>query len=76
VTRTAHVSPAQHRVLVNLLTDGPDNAEIAARLHVTEGTVRSHMTALRRAFDVTTKAGIVCAFYRGTVKVCVIGEEW
>lgn len=58
------VSPAETRVLV-LLAEGLSNAEIAARLYLSETTVKTHVRRLGAKLGANGRAaGIVGAAYR------------
>ncbi|NJS36583.1 MAG: response regulator transcription factor [Brachymonas sp.] len=66
---TGELSPRQLDVL-NLLCEGLSNKAIANRLIVSENTVRTHMVALLRFFDVATRTEAVVAAQRlGVVKM-------
>lgn len=58
--RIADLSPAQHKVLL-ALADGHSNKQIAHDLHVTEATVKAHLTAVFRKLGVTNRAQALLA---------------
>ncbi|WP_236554609.1 response regulator transcription factor [Novosphingobium sp. 9U] len=58
--RMAQLSPARRRVLF-ALADGRANKQIAHDLHVSEATVKAHLTAIFRQLGVTNRAQAVLA---------------
>lgn len=53
------LTPTQHAVLDELCRDGADDADIARRLHMSAWTVKTHMSAIRKALNVTNRAAVV-----------------
>ena len=49
-----HLTPREGEVL-GLLTGGNTNREIAKKLHVTEGTVKAHLSSLYRKLGVSNR---------------------
>ena len=63
------LSPRELEVL-QLLVDGLGNKQIATRLYVAEGTVKTHIVAILRKLDVTDRTqAVVCALKRGIVRL-------
>ena len=54
------LSPRQERVLAHLV-NGLTNREIAAALHVSEETIKTHMSSILRYFDVQNRTQAVVA---------------
>lgn len=67
--RAVTLTPTQHKVLTELVRDGATNATIAARLHVTEDTVKSHVKNLLLAIGVDNRTAAVVAVLRRHVLV-------
>ena len=65
-TRQAGRSPRQEQVLL-LLGDGLGLGEIAARLGISEWTVRTYRDEARRRLDARTTAQAVAIVVRGSV---------
>jgi len=62
------LTPGQVRVL-ELLTQGKTNRQIADLLGVTEGTVKIHVSAIFKAMNVTNRSQALLAAARPRVKV-------
>ena len=45
--------------MLGLVVLGLSNADVAAKLHITEATVKSHLTACFRKLDVRTRSAAV-----------------
>jgi DNA-binding CsgD family transcriptional regulator len=60
----ARVSPRQYEIL-NLISLGFGDKEIAAQLGVSAHTVRSHLTRLFREHRLHSRAALVAAWIRG-----------
>ena len=50
---------ARHRELLHLLAAGPANAQIARRLGISEGTVRTHLENIYRLLQVSSRTAAV-----------------
>lgn len=72
--RVACISRSQAAVLAELLRDGASNRDIAARLHVTENTVKSHMQRVAKALGVQGRSAIAVACLRRQVIVRVVTQ--
>ncbi|CCH78533.1 Transcriptional regulatory protein liaR [Nostocoides japonicum T1-X7] len=60
--RRPDVSPtARELEVLRLVAEGLSNAEVAARLHVTEPTVKSHLVHVYTRLGVTSRTGAVAA---------------
>jgi DNA-binding CsgD family transcriptional regulator len=60
--RNRHPVPhltARQQVLLRLVADGNTNSQIARRLAITEGTVRTHLENIYRKLDVSSRAAAV-----------------
>ena len=44
--------------------EGLDNKEIAARLYLSEGTVRNHISAILQKLDLKNRTQLVVRYYR------------
>ncbi|WP_192772564.1 response regulator transcription factor [Plantactinospora soyae] len=44
--------------IVSLVADGLTNPEIGAELHITTGTVKTHLTSIQRKLKVRNRVGI------------------
>ena len=67
--RRVVVTRAELAVLHQLLRDGASNATIGARLHIVEDTVKSHVKALLRKTDTTSRSELIVAVMRDQVVV-------
>ena len=54
--------------IVELVAEGLDNKEIAARLYLSEGTVRNHISAILQKLDLKNRTQLAIAFYRGVTE--------
>ena len=50
--------------IVELVAEGLDNKEIAARLYLSEGTVRNHISAILQKLDLKNRTQLVVRYYR------------
>lgn len=50
--------------IVGLVVEGLDNKEIAARLYLSEGTVRNHISAVLQKLDLKNRTQLVVRYYR------------
>lgn len=66
--RLVTITPAQARVLRELLNDGASNVTIARRLRVSTESVKSHTKALFRHFGVSNRAALVVEVLTGRQK--------
>lgn len=69
--RVITLTPRQREVLGQLTHDGADDATIAARLGVTDQTIKSHIKNILRAFGVPNRTAVVVDCLRGRVRVKV-----
>jgi len=58
IQRVNDLTPKQHRVL-ECLKEGLSNREIADKLFVTEATVKAHVSAIFKKFNVTSRTQVV-----------------
>lgn len=63
------VTPAVHRVALELLADRAPNWEIADRLGITEDTVKSHMKVLLKQTGSMNRTEAVVKVLRGRVRL-------
>ena len=49
----------REREVAELVAEGLTNAQIAARLHVSESTVEKHVTRVLAKLELSTRAGVV-----------------
>ncbi len=63
------LTPRQRAVLGHLTWDGADNRTIAARMGLTEHTIKSHMKIILAAFDAESRTAIVADCLRGRVTI-------
>ena len=54
----------RERAIVELVAEGLDNKEIAARLYLSEGTVRNHISAILQKLDLKNRTQLVVRYYR------------
>ncbi len=59
----------QRAVLGHLTWDGADNATIAARMHLPEHTIKTHMKRIYAAFGYNNRATIAVDCLRGRVTI-------
>lgn len=50
--------------IVELVAEGLDNKEIAAKLYLSEGTVRNHISAILQKLDLKNRTQLVVRYYR------------
>ena len=50
--------------IVELVAEGLDNREIAAKLYLSEGTVRNHISAILQKLDLRNRTQLVVRYYR------------
>ena len=58
----------RERAIVGLVAEGLDNKEIAARLYLSEGTVRNHISAILQKLALKNRTQLAIAFYRGVTE--------
>ena len=66
--RRRHPAPrltARHWELLHLVTAGHTNAQIARRLGISEGTVRTHLENIYRLLKVSSRTGAVTRAFAG-----------
>lgn len=61
---TRALTPRESQVLVELALNGGTDAELAERLGMSTGTVRSHLGHLRAKLGVHSSKDLVAAFWR------------
>lgn len=54
----------RERAIVELVAEGLDNREIAARLYLSEGTVRNHMSVILQKLDLKNRTQLAVYYYR------------
>lgn len=54
----------RERAIVEQVAEGLDNKEIAARLYLSEGTVRNHISAILQKLDLKNRTQLAIAYYR------------
>lgn len=54
----------RERAIVELVAEGLDNKEIAAKLYLSEGTVRNHISAILQKLDLKNRTQLVVRYYR------------
>ncbi len=59
----ASLTEREHAI-VELVAEGLDNREIAARLYLSEGTVRNHISAILQKLDLKNRTQLVVCYYR------------
>jgi len=69
--RRAYITPAQAKVLREFMRDGASNAEIGARLYITEDTVKCHMKELLRRTGCPTRQALAIDLFRERLTVHV-----
>ena len=55
----------RERVVVRAIADGMSNAEVAAALYMSEGTVRNHISAILAKLGLRNRTQIAVYYYRG-----------
>lgn len=63
------ITPKQRAVVGELARDGADNATIAARLHISMGTVARHLTDVMAATGCPTRTSLVVELLRGRLQL-------
>lgn len=71
--RIVPVTRAEKAVLDELMRHGARNRAIAAALHLSEDTVKSHLQAVGRRTLTASRTELVVALFRGRVQVRVDG---
>ena len=67
------ITPAEHRVLLELTWDGANNREIARRLKCSEDTVKTHMQSImRKVPHVRDRTALVTGLLRKTIITRVV----
>lgn len=56
----------RERAVVGLVAEGLDNKEIAAKLYLSEGTVRNHISTILQKLDLKNRTQLVVRYYRET----------
>ncbi|WP_080802119.1 response regulator [Arabiibacter massiliensis] len=54
----------RERAIVELVAEGLDNKEISARLYLSEGTVRNHISAILQKLALKNRTQLAIAYYR------------
>ncbi len=54
----------RERAIVELVAEGLDNREIAARLYLSEGTVRNHISAVLQKLELKNRTQLAVRYYR------------
>ena len=57
--------PEREREVVRAIADGMSNAEVAAALYMSEGTVRNHISAILAKLGLRNRTQIAVYYYRG-----------
>jgi DNA-binding NarL/FixJ family response regulator len=65
---TSRLLTRREREVLSLLTDGLDNRVIAAKLFITEATVKFHLHNIMGKFDVHKRAALVSVALRGRIQ--------
>ncbi|MCH3956107.1 MAG: response regulator transcription factor [Olsenella sp.] len=55
----------REREVVRAIADGMSNAEVAAALYMSEGTVRNHISAILAKLGLRNRTQIAVYYYRG-----------
>ncbi len=55
VFRAKHVLTGRHKEIIAMILDGATNKEISESLHITEGTVKTHVYNIFRKTEVTSR---------------------
>ena len=55
----------RERAIVELVAEGLDNREIAARLYLSEGTVRNHISTILQKLSCKNRTQLAVYYYRG-----------
>jgi DNA-binding CsgD family transcriptional regulator len=74
--RLAVLTPAQRRVLGELVKDGASNPEIARRLGVSLDTVKSHMKVILAVTGCGDRAAVVADCLRGRLVIRTVRRPW
>ena len=54
----------RERAIVELVAEGLDNKEIAAKLYLSEGTVRNHISSILQKLELKNRTQLVVRYYR------------
>lgn len=73
--RLVILTPTQRTVLGELTRDGAENTVIAARLGMSEHTVKSHVKGILKAFGCSSRTAVVVDCLRGRVQVRVVNRS-
>lgn len=71
-----HLTPSQHAVFLEAVEDGASSVQIAARLHLSQHTVKSHLKAIMAATGSANRAGLAIGWLRGRFAIGVVNGRY